>query len=337
MQFGQALRSTGAGIKRGFARLFSAFGRIDPELAGRWAKRAGMGLLVLVLLYYPVGMLIVHRIDDDRSFGPSAADLKPGQSLAVAMLSALVDREVNQHRWVPNDPFFMPAALLDNMPNYQLGMMGALARFGNELRDQLGRTRGSSRADEDLQAAAGLLQYDGTQWIWDPTVSLIPTASSEAQYLKALRSLESYSARLATGDAVYELRSDNLLATLDRIALDIGSSSAALENRVKIGSGQLIDTAADDVFYRVKGQMYAYFMILRALKTDFASVIETRDLTGAYDQMLDSFEETVRLDPWVVVNGAPDGQFMPSHLAAQGFYILRARTQLREITNILQT
>jgi hypothetical protein len=42
------------------------------------------------------------------------------------------------------------------------------------------------------------------------------------------------------------------------------------------------------------------------------------------------------LSPWVVVNGRPDGQFMPSHLASQGFYLLRARFQLYEIVNILQ-
>ena len=38
----------------------------------------------------------------------------------------------------------------------------------------------------------------------------------------------------------------------------------------------------------------------------------------------------------VVVNGATDGAVMPSHLASLGFYLLRARTQLREIVNILQ-
>jgi hypothetical protein len=31
----------------------------------------------------------------------------------------------------------------------------------------------------------------------------------------------------------------------------------------------------------------------------------------------------------------PNWQFLPSHLSAQGFYLLRARTKLREITNIL--
>ncbi len=51
--------------------------------------------------------------------------------------------------------------------------------------------------------------------------------------------------------------------------------------------------------------------------------------------MLGSMRHAAMLQPKVVVNGAPDAQLMPSHLAAQGFYLLRARTQLREITNIL--
>jgi hypothetical protein len=38
----------------------------------------------------------------------------------------------------------------------------------------------------------------------------------------------------------------------------------------------------------------------------------------------------------VVVNGPTDAQFQPSHLASEGFFVLRARTQLREITSILQ-
>jgi len=51
--------------------------------------------------------------------------------------------------------------------------------------------------------------------------------------------------------------------------------------------------------------------------------------------MLGSMRTAAVLQPFVVVNGAPDSQFMPSHLATQGFYLLRARTQLKEIGNIL--
>ena len=62
---------------------------------------------------------------------------------------------------------------------------------------------------------------------------------------------------------------------------------------------------------------------------------EARDLGPAWARMLESFRASVELEPWVIVNNTPDGQFLPNHLAAQGFYLLRARTQLREITNIL--
>ena len=59
------------------------------------------------------------------------------------------------------------------------------------------------------------------------------------------------------------------------------------------------------------------------------------ELGNAWAKMLESLRLTAELSPMVVVNGSPDAQAMPSHLAAQGFYLLRARTKLREITNIL--
>jgi hypothetical protein len=39
--------------------------------------------------------------------------------------------------------------------------------------------------------------------------------------------------------------------------------------------------------------------------------------------------------PLIVANGAQDGLVVPSHLSAQGFYLLRARTQLREVGDAL--
>ena len=77
-------------------------------------------------------------------------------------------------------------------------------------------------------------------------------------------------------------------------------------------------------------------LVLRELQQDFANVARERELGAAWTQMLASMEKAATLHPWVIVNGVPDGQLLPSHLAAQGFYVLRARTQLREITAILQ-
>jgi hypothetical protein len=225
--------------------------------------------------------------------------------------------------------------MLDNMPNYQQGMIYALSRFAVEMSDQIGRARGSSQVDPDLDRAAGLLRYPGDRWIFDFSTSLVPVASSDSQYRSASEALRQYNERLGAGSAVFERRADNLLGTIDRIAADLGSSSAIIAEHLEGGGGWLIDPTADDIFYSIKGRMYGYYMILRGLKTDFAGVIDTVGLTTVWDEMLESLESAVALHPLVIVSGHPDSQVMPSHLAAQGFYLLRARTQLREISNVL--
>ena len=114
----------------------------------------------------------------------------------------------------------------------------------------------------------------------------------------------------------------------------ISCTRQALECLLKTLGG-LVDFTADDVFYSVKGQVYAYYMILRELKQDYASVLRERDVERVYDQMLASLRQAAVLRPIVVFDGAPDGSFVPNHLAIEGFYLLRARIQLREITSIL--
>jgi hypothetical protein len=294
-----------------------------------------LALVVVLALYYPIGMAIVHEIDDDVQFRLDEGAVPANGARSVAMAAALVRRETEEHRWVANDPWFLPGAALDNMPNFQMGIVGALARFSFELTDQLGRTRGSSQTDPDLQEAAGQLQYQGTVWVIDFATSWAPTTPSEKRYLAAARALERYNGRLAQGQAVFERRSDNLLSTLDRIALDLGATSAALDRHVAENAGAFFDRKADDLFYGVKGQTYAYYLVLRELGRDFEKLIGERELGVAWAQMLNSLRQAATLSPVVVVNGLPDSNLQPSHLAAQGFYVLRARTQLREITNIL--
>src|ERR687891_293815 len=183
-------------------------------------------LLALLIVYYLGGMLWLHQIDDDPEFALESS-APEGGSATVAVAADLIDREINTHRWVANDPFFMPGSLLDNMPNFQQGIVAALSRFAIELSDQIGRTRGSSQVDPDVDSAAGLLKYPGTIWIFDFSTSFAPTASSESQYRRAMRSLRSYNERLAQDAAIFETRADNLQATLERFAADMGSSAAA--------------------------------------------------------------------------------------------------------------
>lgn len=311
-----------------------------PELPGRgrrWLRRAkwlSLVLLAIIILYYPVGMVLVHRIDDDPAFRPIS--VPQGGSKAVALAAALIQREVGNTSWPANDPFFLPGAALDNMPNFQIGIQEALRRFATEMADQIGRARGSASADQDLTDARGALNYAPDRWVWDPSVSWWPTAGSEDQYLAAMRSLLKYNDRLGRQQAAFEPRADNLMTTLDRIGKDLGAASNAIDLQIDQFSGDWIDLHADDKFYRTKGLLYAFGLLLRDLGADFQEVIAEKGATTVWQRMVDSMLEGASLQPLVVMNGSPNAFLQPNHLAAQGFYLLRARTQLEEITDILQ-
>lgn len=291
-------------------------------------------LLVLLAVWYLGGMIWYHRIGDDPEFG-AVSSAPTGGSRAIAIMADLIEREIDTHEWLPNEPFFKPGYLLDNGPNFQIGMLTALSRIAVEFTDQLGRSRGSSQADPDLTNAAGLLRYPPDKWIFDLSTSWAPTAPSEQQYRAAMRSLRQYNERLGSGKATFDRRSDNLIAALDRIAADLGSVSAASYSKIESSRNTWFDFSADDLFYSNKGLLYGYHMVLRDLGEDFAQILAERQATRNWSLMLESLRHAALLQPLVVLNGALDSMVKPNHLANQAFLLLRARIQLREVGDIL--
>ena len=78
-----------------------------PSRLGRWSgwlrgRRTGWvvgGLALVAALYYPVGMVLTHRIDGDIAF---AAPAENGASHAIAVTAALIERETDQYVWTAN-------------------------------------------------------------------------------------------------------------------------------------------------------------------------------------------------------------------------------------------
>jgi hypothetical protein len=305
---------------------------IYASTARSWGllKIIGIVIMIAVPSWYLIGGLVYQRINDDIGFRADF-EIKPGESRAVATASALITREVD--RWSPNEQFWSPAMTIDNMPYYQLGMVEAVSRFAIEMVDQLGRQRGSSASDPDLEKAAGFLRYDGRSWVMD---GWRVTASAEAQYSRAIEAFDRYNQRLVDGEAIYDKRADNLIALLNRITADMGSSSAALDQRTLDSNAGYFDFGADATFYNVKGKLYAYYLILREIGVDYDRVIADKQLTDIFQRMLSNMGRAAQMHPVVISNGAQDGMFMPSHLSALGFYLLRARVQLREVTDTLE-
>ena len=308
------------------------------ERGGGTLRRVLISLGVIILLvavYYVGGAIWVHEIDDEPTFDAEVV-VPENASRAVAVAADLVSREVDQNRWVANDPIFQPGYLLDNMPAYQTGIVNAVGRFTTELRDRVARVRGSSAVDPDLESAAGRLNYPGDVWIFEWSGTPVQP-SSESQYRRGVEDLRRYNERLAQGQAIYERRADNLLATLDRISGDLGAASAALTQEVDEGSTNFLDFNADQMFYSIKGKLYAYYMILRELEQDFPGVIREKNLQANWADLLTSLRLGATLYPWVVSNGPLDSMATPNHLAAEGFLLLRVRTKLDEIIDILRT
>lgn len=325
----------------GLERLTERFKRVDATgdapapSEGRGRRYWWLASLVaaFLIVYYPLGMMLYQTIDDDVDMQPEPEYLAEGGSRAVAIVASMLNQQTEY--WAPNKPFWMPAAALDNMPNYQSGMVYAMSRFAIELGDYLGRVRGSSGMDPNLDLAAGLLKTDPTTWYWGQG-NILPQPTAESRYRKAAQALITYNKEVAIGKANYDRRADNLIAFLDRVSSDLGAASSALDSRVTESDAGFFDRQADDVFYDVKGKLYAYHMILREIGVDFEAVIAQKQATGIWTNMLQSLRKAAVMDPLIIANGEQGSLFVPSHLSQLGFDLLRARTQIREATDALQ-
>ncbi|MGD0141931.1 MAG: DUF2333 family protein [Rhizomicrobium sp.] len=347
MEWGQALRAWWRGIRARFAdaraRARSAGETVvdagsdilSAPRIGRGARIA-LGLAIILVVFYPLAAWYYSTIDDNPDFGPRSDMGQPHESQTVAATIALIDREVNQHGWAASAPFYEPPALLDNMPNYQEGIVSALATVAVALRDRMGHGADTPDGDSDLGIAAGFLQYPPDVWFWNPRRSLWPREPSDDQYLRAMAALASYNDRLAGGDAHFDASAENLQAILERVSDDLGASSATIEYHVDRASGSPFEVRSDDIFYKTKGRMYGYYVVLKGLQIDFQGTIRARHLAATWGSMMASLRAAIAMRPSIVLDGSPDSDFIPCTLCGEGFYVLRVRSELQAIAKGLQ-
>ncbi len=279
--------------------------------------------------------------------GGEATTKTCGRSNVVDITADLIDFNVNRNKWMSSHPLYKAGLLwmfewdqtwfFDNKAAFQRGVHQAASRTSIELADALGRARGTSQIDNDLKVAKGNIQFDEFTWYFNvfDRQPFGPTTPTPTYFRKALASLSRYNARLDDCKATFDARADNLLQFLDRIAKDIGSTSAAIKDRSEQYNSGWFDTRADDIFMYAKGQLYGYYGILQAVRADFPEVVKIRALDDIWDRMDDHMRRAIELDPMIISNGREDGWFMPTHLTTIGFYILRARSNLVEIRSVL--
>ncbi len=288
---------------------------------GRGLKRlvqVALALVVLVALYYAVGGHLVHTIDADPAFAEDVA-VPEGGSTLVATTAALIRREVDQHGWVANDPVIFPSALLDDMAAYQVALV-------NSTRGVLDALATGEPVPADLAAARAALTVPPDRWTFDVAGGFRPQTATEPSYRDAADALTRFNAELAAGTAVLASDPAHIRDQLAAFAATIDAAAAANLEHVDARGGHWLDTAADDRFQATRAVLYARLLFLRALAADHGDLFADRE--DRLQAALTRLARAAGLGPWYVMNGPGDGQWRPSHLAAQAAYAGEAATAL---------
>ena len=329
-------------------------------LAKGWIVKSAVGAIVAAIAvfyaYFAVQTQVWSSFNPDyvAAYEYEKRVTKPGEPVAdkpgtcgtsamVEMVADLTDFNVNQNAWIPAmlaskaglfgldwkyTPFF------DNKAAFQLGINEVMRRTSFELVDRLARVRGTSQIDQDLQDARQNLNYPEDRWYLTTTAPYF-VSPTPASYRQAVKNLRAFNIRMGACQATFDPRADNLLRFLDTMTNAIGSTSDILRSRLDASNAGWFDTRADDRFWFAYGQLYALNGTMSAVESDFRAVFTERNLDKTWTEAKGQLRASLNMQPMIISNGSESAFLMPSHLANMGFYILRVRSNMTEMRDIL--
>ena len=251
----------------------------------------------LIILYYFIGSLTVEKIDKDINF----ESLKEYKGYAFIQTSAdLIKREIDDHMFTPNLPFFFPASVLDNMPSYQKGIIESLANTIDFV--------SKSVSDTEIVKASSLLHYPANVWLFSKTKDFKIEPSSVAQYRKARRSLLKFNETAVVEKKV-------IYQVLSAVEKNMGLVEQKLQKNIDLRR----TLKADNVFFWAQGNLYADFLLLKSAQ---------KDLMFDSSSVLRPLKQGLDMKPLFVRNGKINSTTTPNHLLTLAYFTLKARTEL---------
>ncbi|HXF08127.1 MAG TPA: DUF2333 family protein [Candidatus Acidoferrales bacterium] len=245
-----------------------------------------------------------------------------------------------------------PGVWLDNMPNWEFGVLVQIRDLARALRNDFSRSQSQSREDPDLAIAEPQFNFDSESWLFPP---------SEGEYRQGIRAVERYRKRLIDPeqpDAQFYARSDNLrsyLAIVEKRLGDLSQRLSASAGVMRVDTALAGDSAArqsterpaeqfiqtpwleiDDVFYEARGASWALLQFLRAAETDFAPVLARKNAQQSMRQIIRELEEAQQpLRSPVVLNGSGYGLWA-NHSLVLSSYLARAHSAIIDLRELLE-
>ncbi|MDR3386287.1 MAG: DUF2333 family protein [Rudaea sp.] len=322
----------------------------------RWALR---GIGVLVVVYFVVVLALMWWWSyEPQQFDVSAlarqrASARGQQvvtgSIVTSTLMGCAETLLDKRGGYISNDKFPPGLFMDNVPNWEFGVLTATRDLARELRNKFSRSQSQSEEDVDLKEADPLFSSPNDRW-------LLP--SSEGQYRKAIAHVDGYFQRLGKNDpngAQFYARADSLADYLDTVSSRLGS----LSQRLSASVGQLrlegdapVDPDApaaaqdqqivktpwnqiDDIFYESRGYTWALLEQLKAVQVDFAPILQRKNAVVSLKQVIRELEESQKpVRSPIILNGSPFG-FFANHSLVMANYVSRANAAVIDLKSLL--
>ncbi|MGI9201492.1 MAG: DUF2333 family protein [Woeseiaceae bacterium] len=316
-----------------------------------WLGFAGIAVLIIVVIYIILGIYwsrspdvfwVNQNIDDSNPvIGYATTDT------LIRVAETMLDKPGG---FLSNDAF-PPGALLDNTPNWEVGVLQQVRDLARVIRNDYSRSQSQSIEDEDIKGAEQAFFIDSESWI-------LP--ASESEYRDAIEGFKEYRDRLGkdTEDgAQFYARADNLREWLAQVEKRLGSLTGRLGDSVattRINENLAGDSAAeasnaqpdnfdvqtswfdvDDVFFEARGTAWALLHFFRAAELDFASVLADKNARASVRQIIRELEASLQpLGSPVILNGSGYG-FFANHSLVMANYLARANAAVINLRELL--
>lgn len=317
----------------------------------RWPLWVGYGVGTVLLVFSVLG-IYWSRSPDTFWVNQSVNDdeVVVGYATADALVRVAETLLEKPGGYLHNDRF-PPGVFLDNMPNFEFGVLQQVRDLARVVRNNYSRSQSQSKEDEEVRDAEQAFFIDANSWIF-------PT--SESEYRDAIEGFKSYRDRLADDsdfDAQFYARADNLREWLLQVEMRLGSTTRRLGDSVAVNrinenlagdpsaaaSNPQPDTVnvetswfeVDDVFFEARGTAWALLHFFRAVELDFADVLDDKNARASIRQIIRELEASLQpLRSPVILNGSGYG-FFANHSLVMANYLARANAAVINLRELL--
>lgn len=334
--------------------------------AVRIPLRAGLGLFVIGTALSLYWTRIPPSFDVEASAKDMAVEKEhrmPDQKLplgyrTVSTMIRLADQLFSKPGGYQSNDINPVTRIPDNMRNWEYGYVIQLRVLTQGLRFDLGRAGVNAVDHEELREAEGRFNFKHDNWV-------LP--STEKQYQEGLNYLEAYLDKLnsaASPGQFFAPRNDQLIRWLERQKNMLGSYTTMLQDNIgtvtfdtgvltseplptdevvagdadagvvenKDGEDELNSFfERDDVFYQVRGGVYALYHTMLAVRADCKDVINNNNSMGIMNRVLNELENANKpMKSPMVLNGQEYG-VIQNHSLVLAAHLAKAHLAIQEL------